>query len=361
MKLIPARVRNLSFWHYQIIGWILYSGMQLTLVVTWKGYNWQTFLSVSIQLVVLFILLLILRKYYRTIQLHSISLFELVSRIVVTSLIMSCICVCFWGGIEYLLFGEKFIHYANSLLHILDRISVSFPIFLGWSALFFGIKLWRDWLDEREQTERATEAAQQSQLQMLRYQLNPHFLFNALNSVRALIDEDAHSAKTMITDLSEFLRYSLISRKEPIVTLKEELDAIRLYLSIEEQRYEEKLQITYDINPYTETVPVHSFLIHPLVENALQCIMQSSSMPLQLTIRTDIINGKLIVTIIHSGCQIPIQENGSSDLHKSGFKQVEARLKDLFPSRYHLSSYQLNDKAQIILELTVIDGVMHEK
>ena len=100
---------------------------------------------------------------------------------------------------------------------------------------------------------------------MLRYQLNPHFLFNALNSLRALVDEDEKNARQMVTELSEFLRYSLISKDLNNVPLKKEIEAIRNYLAIEKKRYEEKLEVVINIDPSTESCYLPSFLIHPVV------------------------------------------------------------------------------------------------
>jgi hypothetical protein len=95
-------------------------------------------------------------------------------------------------------------------------------LLFGWTALYFGIKMRREWKQQERRTEQANALAQDAQLQMLRSQINPHFLFNSMNSIRALIDEDEAKARDMITELSEFLRYSLISKSYADVPLKEE-------------------------------------------------------------------------------------------------------------------------------------------
>jgi two-component system, LytTR family, sensor kinase len=358
MKPFPQRIRDISFWYYHTAGWFLYAAVQLGIFLSWNGLMWKPLVSISIQLAALFFLFLALRWYYKNLPLQTTSLFPLISRIVLASFILTVLWQFVWGSIEYSIFREKFIKFVSDPLHIVTRLSYSFPIFLGWSALYFGIKTWRDWLNEREQTERAIEEAQHAQLQMLCYQLNPHFLFNALNSVRALVDEDARSAKTMITELSEFLRYSLVSRNKPIVTLKDELDAIRLYLSIEQQRYEDKLQVHYEIDKRTEDIPVPSFLIHPLVEDALRSGMQTSTMPLRLEITSTLRDGMMKISVNHSGSHIPTNGNGSFE---PGMEQVEARLQELFPGRFHISSCQQNNQAQSILELVITNGLNYEE
>jgi two-component system, LytTR family, sensor kinase len=358
MNHVPSRVRDISFWYYQFAGWILYATLQIALNIGWNGLRWRALLSISIQLIAIFFLLLGLRQYYRTLPFQSMPLFPLIRSIFVTSFLAMLLWLCIWAGIEYTVFGEKLLMYIMNPLHIVSQMAYSFPIFLGWSALYFGIKAWRDWLDEQDHTRQAMEAAQQAQLQMLRYQLNPHFLFNALNAVRALVDEDTRNAKTMITELSEFLRYSLMSRNKQIVPLKDELDAIKLYLSIEQQRYEDKLQVSFDIDHRTEDVPVPSFLIHPIVEHALRCGMQTSSMPLRLTIHSCLVNNRLRMTIMHSGYNLPTNGIGA---HESSLEHVETRLQDLFPGQYRLSTSQQDDHAQTILELAITNGITHEE
>jgi two-component system LytT family sensor kinase len=127
----------------------------------------------------------------------------------------------------------------------------STPI-VGWSALYLGIKFWQEWVDEKARAEKAQVLAQTAQLQMLRYRLNPHFLFNALNSIRALVSEDKTSAKSMITELSEFLRYSLVSKNYKDVPFKDEIDSVRHFFNIQKMRYEDNLDVSLDIDPATE-------------------------------------------------------------------------------------------------------------
>jgi two-component system LytT family sensor kinase len=358
MTYFPTRIRDISFWYYQFAGWVLYSGLQFGLTLGWRGNQWQLVLALCINLIALFFLLLGLRWYYRRLPFQTMSLFPLVSRIVVASFLSTILWLLLWAGVEYSVFLDKMLKYISSPIRIVSQLSFSFPIFLGWSALYFGIKAWCDWLNEQDRTKQASEAAQRAQLQMLRFQLNPHFLFNALNSVRALVDENTRLAKTMITDLSEFLRYSLMSRNRPVVALKEELDAIRLYLSIEQQRYEDKLQVTFNIDFQTEDVLVPSFLIHPIIEYALRCGMQTSDLPLRLTINSGLIGGRLNIVIFFSGHTVPANGNGASE---SGIEHVEARLKEFFPEQYRLSSSQHHDQVQITIELAVTNGVSHEE
>jgi LytS/YehU family sensor histidine kinase len=231
-------------------------------------------------------------------------------------------------------------------------ISFLFPIPFGWSALYFGIKFWLEWDLQKERAEKASSLAQQAQLQMLRYQLNPHFLFNALNSIRALIEEDTRTARAMITELSEFLRYSLVSRDRKNVKLKDELEAVRYYLLIEKKRYEEKLNVVFEIDPKAEDYPVLSFLIHPLIENAIKYGMQTSSMPLQIIIKAEVLEDRLRIIVINSG--VWLKSSGLKDGTTStgtGLENVKARLQNAFPDKYMLDTFEKDGYVHVVLEI----------
>lgn len=110
----------------------------------------------------------------------------------------------------------------------------------------------------------------EGQLSALRSQLNPHFMFNALNSIRALIEEDPERAKRSITLLSSILRNAMSTVKRRTVPLGEEIDVVRSYLSLEAIRYEERLRVSYDVDPSLERRPVPPMMLQTLVENAVR-------------------------------------------------------------------------------------------
>jgi two-component system LytT family sensor kinase len=117
---------------------------------------------------------------------------------------------------------------------------------------------------------RLEAAATSAQLAMLRYQLNPHFLFNTLNSISTLVLlKQTEQANAMLSRLSSFLRFTLINEAEAKVTLAQEIETLKLYLDIEKMRFEERLRTEFDIAPEAgRTLP--SLLLQPLVENAIK-------------------------------------------------------------------------------------------
>jgi LytS/YehU family sensor histidine kinase len=205
------------------------------------------------------------------------------------------------------------------------------------------------------------ESAQQAQLQMLRYQLNPNFLFNALNSLRALIDEDTREARLLITQLSEFLRYSLLYRERSDVVLKDELGAIRQYLAIEKKRYEEKLEVCFEEDPRAQDYPIQSFLVHPLVEDAMKHGMETSTLPLRIWIKTRLQDGALQISVINTGRWVAQSFRGSiSQGSETGLENVKKRLERSYPHRHRIDKFEKDEAVHVVMEIREDDNDAQE-
>jgi len=249
---------------------------------------------------------------------------------------------------------EKGIKNYLEKLNLLFYFRVNFQIYIvyfGWTALYFGIKYWLDWQEEKKRSVEAFNLAQKAQLQMLRYQLNPHFLFNSLNSIKALVEEDKHSAKEMITELSDFLRYSLTDKDVAFKPLKDELDVLKLYLSIEKKRFEEKIQISYDISEDAKNKPVLSFLIHPIIENAIKYGMKSTELPLKLLIRAFTDKAFLVVEICNSGKWIEWGEADDCHGTGTGLDNVKKRLENAYLNNYKFEIIKGEGKVCVKIEM----------
>jgi two-component system, LytTR family, sensor kinase len=141
----------------------------------------------------------------------------------------------------------------------------------GWSALYFAINYFVRAEEQADQLIRLEAAATSAQLTMLRYQLNPHFLFNTLNSISTLVMlKQTDQANAMLSRLSSFLRFTLINEAEAKVTLAQEVETLKLYLDIEKMRFEERLRTEFSIDGDANSALVPSLLLQPLVENAIK-------------------------------------------------------------------------------------------
>ena len=141
----------------------------------------------------------------------------------------------------------------------------------AWSAIYFGYHYYIGLQEQKEQVLKAQAMAHQAQLKMLRYQLNPHFLFNTLNAISTLVlDKAEEDANKMLTKLSSFLRYTLVNQPTQRISLDQELYALGLYLDIEKVRFQDRLTIEYDIDEQAKSALVPSLILQPLIENAVK-------------------------------------------------------------------------------------------
>ena len=173
---------------------------------------------------------------------------------------------------------------SRTLLHDAEHISfirLSFDRFggtwycalvlLAWSLLYFGVSQYRALMSERERSVRSESLARKAQLDALRYQLNPHFLFNTLNAISTLVVEArAGEAASMISQLGDFLRLTLSGDAEAEISLAEEVSFVRQYLEIERVRFGDRLSVKIAIPPEAESLRVPALILLPIVENAVR-------------------------------------------------------------------------------------------
>jgi len=155
--------------------------------------------------------------------------------------------------------------------HYIQWFGINLYVFLAWTAMYMAIG---NFVRLKEQTERAMRAhslAHEAQLKMLRYQINPHFLFNTLNALSTLVLDSANrQADQTIMHLSKFLRYALDNEPAEKVTLAQELDAMDLYLAIERVRFVDRLHVSLNATPEARRCAIPSLLLQPLIENAVK-------------------------------------------------------------------------------------------
>ena len=154
---------------------------------------------------------------------------------------------------------------------LLSPILLDFALLAAWAALYYGINYFLLLEEEIDQRERLENQASSAQLAMLRYQLNPHFLFNTLNSISTLVLlKQTERANAMLARLSSFLRYTLVNEPTAKVTLAQEVETLKLYLEIEKMRFEDRLRPHFRIESDTIGARLPSLLLQPLIENAIK-------------------------------------------------------------------------------------------
>lgn len=206
-------------------------------------------------------------------------------------------------------------------------------VLLAWSAMYTSF-VYRDRADaEAARAIKAIALATEAQLAMLRYQVNPHFLFNALNSIRALIDENPARAREMVTQLSELFRYSLRTTQRADLSVGDEMAAIRNYLDIQRIRFDDALDAAVEADDAAAQTALPGFLIHPLVENAVKYGLETSDRPLRVRVRARRDGGRLDVEVANSGRWL---DGGNGSGTGTGLRNLRERLRHLYPERHAL-------------------------
>jgi signal transduction histidine kinase len=207
----------------------------------------------------------------------------------------------------------------------------AFMVMVVWSALYFGIKFYMMAQEEQQRRLKATAMAHEAQLKMLHYQLNPHFLFNTLNAISTLIlDKDTRLANTMVTRLSRFLRYSL--DKDPMlkVTVAEEVEALKLYLDIEKVRFDERLQLHFDIDPEARAALMPSLLLQPLVENSIKHAVSQAIKGGSISIGASVSGPRLYLSVADDGPGLDLQPGGMPTANGVGLVNCRERLQEIY-------------------------------
>jgi signal transduction histidine kinase len=208
-------------------------------------------------------------------------------------------------------------------------------VLLLWSLLYLSLVYWREQRAQRERLLKAEALAQQAQFRMLRYQLNPHFLFNALNSISALADEAPDRVQRMVGELCGFLRYSLLDSERLEVLLRDELNAVAHYLEVEKVRFEDDLEVRIDFEPDAGRRPLPAFLVLPLVENAIKHGRRTSGRPLRIEVVARVEPGSsLLIDVRNTGAWVAPSESQTVAGTDTGLPNVRERLRAHYAGRH---------------------------
>lgn len=201
-------------------------------------------------------------------------------------------------------------------------------------------------MEERTLGMEALLREERARLTALRYQVNPHFLFNALNSVRATLPLEEVVPRQMITDLAGYLRSTLNHEDVERVPLGEELRSAREYLAIEKHRFGERLQVTMEVESEAEKVAVPVFLLQPLLENAIHHGLEPSKLPCRLKVAAVARAGGLRLEVANTG-QWKERQGGTG----IGLKNIRRRLELLYQGRAKFAVEKEEGWIRVVMDL----------
>lgn len=214
------------------------------------------------------------------------------------------------------------------LLHVLNWAF----LFTIWQGLYFGALALRQYRTAELRESELARALQLAELRLLKSQLNPHFLFNALNAVRALIAEDPPRAQDAVTRLANTLRYTLSSAQDELVTLEQELEIVQDYLGIESLRLEDRLSIDCDVSADARRVRIPVMLLQTVVENAIKHGIAELPAGGVLRIHGELGDGALLLEVENPRPLVAPRESSEG----IGLRNAAERLRLLFGGRASL-------------------------
>ncbi len=319
-----------------ILGWMLWEGLDFYLWQRLGKYDVDFQRHVYFKLGGIFLsicLTFLLYTLYARLRKYNLQVILTILLVLSCSLIMGYLRILTNQILGYFIWQDAVLYFWSRVMMI-KSLNTGL-LFLIFSSLFYLIHDWQDLRTEKEKALRASALAHEAQLGMLRYQLNPHFLFNSLNSIRSMIAESPEKARTMVTELSDFFRYTLINSDDKEVKLAQEIEAIQNYLMLQKIRFEDRLQVELDIEEEAAQVRVPCFLIHPLLENAVKFGMKTSAMPLQIQVVAAVQHSSLIIRISNTGKMVHPKDDREETVGTgTGLKNIQKRLALAYPDRY---------------------------
>lgn len=326
MPLRPWIAHAVPFWRLNLLAWLAFGFV--TFFVRWI---FQQDLARALVFTLLsesaaFGASLLLRPFYRKLglsfQLRTavlIAVFSLLAAVALAALSHLFASVTGWNN-------PHFTPLEDTIL----RLLLMWTVFMGWSFAYFWLKTELTLRSEAHLAREAVREAYRMELRMLRAQLDPHFLFNSLNGIASEIHPHPDAAAEMVRELSDYLRYSLDHRKRATSPLADELNAMKSYLDIEKARFGDRLSIAVDASEEARWRNVPSFLLQPLVENAVKHGLSNSLAPLQLAIVAKTVGDTLFIDVTNTG-NLDLTDSAREGL---GLDTLQRRLELHYPHRH---------------------------
>ncbi len=331
------------YWTLQILGWGIYFFANfIAMSLDPQGLGPENMRTSRIQLLIHTPTLFLVSHYLiREIIIRrswlSINIARIIPRIL-GIIVLSSIIVVLVSYLLYALAGT--VELSSSILTEALFAFITYTVlYIIWSTVYFLYHF----LESNNRSLKYEAAMNEMHLNQLKSQLNPHFIFNALNSMRALVDEEPTKAKVAITQLSNILRNSLITDKKRVVSFGEELNTVKDYLALEGIRFEERLNVSYEIDPKSDNYEIPPMMIQTLVENAIKHgvsnLMEGGMIEIQSTVEHSI----LILKIRNSGQLVNGQRNRTGR-KGVGLINTKERLKLIYGEAASFRIYNENNK-----------------
>lgn len=302
---------HVMYWATQVSGWGFYLGF----LWFWNSLSGEESQDVLLMLGVHFIAGISASHLFRSLILRNQWLERhigfVLPRLTLGAMAVGILSFLVEAGFHDFFMVEYEPLFSRDAIFLFARVLNWVTLMFIWSLAYFAYNYFQRHRREEIRNLRLEAADRENQLNNLRAQMNPHFMFNALNGIRALIDEDPDQAKRSITLLSAILRNAMATVKRQVVPLGEEIDIVKAYLGLEAIRYEERLRVQFDIDPAVERVLVPPMLLQTLVENAVRHGVARSPGGGDVIISAALKGDHLLLSVRNSGTYEPGKIKGT--------------------------------------------------
>ncbi|UXX78282.1 histidine kinase [Reichenbachiella carrageenanivorans] len=241
---------------------------------------------------------------------------------------------------------------SASVTHLWWRVSIGSIYYLLVALIYHLLIFYQNYKEKQIKEIEMQSIIKETELSMLKAQINPHFIFNSLNSISSLTltrPEDAHE---MIVTLSSFLRYTIGHAETELVSIRQELETIQLYLAIEKLRFGNKLEVTFKgTTDIPETVKLPNLILQPLIENAIKYGVYESTSTSRILVKMAFANELLQVSILNSIEADTVAHKGKG----IGLKNVRGRLQLIYESSDLLQAEKIDNQYRVQLTIPQID------
>jgi len=321
----------------QALGWGMFFIVYTSIAVAIADFHWEIYASYTNTIIFGILLSDFYRRWAKKHKWIELSLSSLTKNVLIATFILSIV----WLFIV-LPINDTFFKFDQPEAHNISTFwayfAVGFQFYIilnGWSLIYFVFQFFMNFKKSEIEKWKLQAAVKDAELIALKSQINPHFIFNSLNNIRALVVEDAEKARDMITHLSDLLRYSIQFNDKAKVSVETELEIVENYLNLESIQYEDRLTYSFDIHEDTLEQRIPPMAIQILVENAIKHGISELTKGGQVRIRTSLAGNSLVVEVTNSG-QLHSKTRGTG----IGIKNVSERLVLLFGQ---LSSFTLEN------------------
>ncbi|MFN3237127.1 MAG: sensor histidine kinase [Pseudomonadales bacterium] len=322
-----------QFWGLQLLGWLGWVSLFFIRDVYW-GQPFERISLLVVDAAAGFLLTTALRYFYHLIWEKPI--YVRIIGILAGSYLVAAIWQPVKNGAQFIYYDDfRAVEEYGMLAYFNGLFGYSYFLILGWSGLYFGLKFARMLQEEQQRSIKAESMAHEAQLRMLRYQLNPHFLFNTLNAISTLIlEKNTSVANEMVSKLSNFLRYSLDKDPMQKVDLDHELNTMKLYLEIEQVRFDDRLKVEINVSEEAAKALVPSLILQPLVENSIKYAIASRIDGGTITINASLFVGDLLLEVIDDGPGLDLKPGEQPSFGGVGLANTCERLAELYRDQH---------------------------